>query len=152
MQNPTLTNQKTVKPTNFQTKKNFKPTNFQTNKLLNQQTFKPTNFQTNNILRQKTSTSILVSWHTFNLIDFQTDKHSIWHTFWADIFADWHFKLIDVQMDIRAPGKTDFWRTSSAGWKKCWEPHKGLVKKKWELGCSFVNLLIVFVVLFEQHA
>ena len=75
-----LLNQKTVKSTNFQTKKNFKPTNFQTNKLLNQQTFKPTNFQTNNILRQKTLTSILVSWHTFNLIDFQTDKPSIWHS------------------------------------------------------------------------
>ena len=31
--------------------------------------------------------------------------------------------------------------------RKC----KGSVKKKWELGCSFVNSLIVFVVLFKQH-
>ena len=29
--------------------------------------------------------------------------------------------------------------------------HKGSVKKKWELRCSFVNLLIVFAVLFKQH-
>ena len=29
--------------------------------------------------------------------------------------------------------------------------NKGSVKKKWELGCSFVNLLIVFVVLFKQQ-
>ena len=67
------------------------------------------------------------------------------------------------------PSSHFFWLTpyikSMVGWfSKNWKTFyifsvftnakvdKGSVKKKWVLGCSFVNLLIVFIVLFKQHA
>ena len=55
----------------------------------------------------------------------------------------------------------DFFLLAGPGWRKKVSSgrlfslryvNKGSVKKKWELGCSFVNLLIVFVVLFKPHA
>ena len=48
----------------------------------------------------------------------------------------------------------NFWYLylTSAPWEKKIDAGKGSVKKKWELGCSFVTLLVVFVVLFKQHA